>query len=42
MSNFEVALIGVGVVALALFTFTMGLSRWHDWKKRHAHQASHR
>ena len=37
MSNFEVALIGVGVFALAAYVLAIGTSRWHEWKRKHAH-----
>lgn len=36
MSNFEFALIGVGISALLILAFTMGISHWQD-RKRHAH-----
>ena len=36
MSNFEVALLAVGVGMLALFAFAMSVSRWHE-RKRHVH-----
>lgn len=36
MSNFEFALLAVGVGMFVLFAFAMGISRWHE-RKRHAH-----
>jgi len=36
MSNFEIALIGVGISALVLYLLVMGISSWHE-RKRHAH-----
>lgn len=42
MSNFEFALIGVGIVVAVVSAYAMGISKWHDWQDRkraqkHAH-----
>lgn len=36
MSNFEIALMGLGISVLALFGYVMSVSHWHE-RKRHAH-----
>lgn len=37
MSNFEIALIGVTVMAFVVGAYAIAVSRWHE-RKRHAHR----
>lgn len=37
MSNFEFALLGVGVAGLVIFAYVMTISHWHERKRRHVH-----
>jgi len=34
VTNFEIALIGAGIVGLLAFTYAMSISKWHDWQDR--------